>query len=369
LPKDPDFREVESARVHLVLPEKSLFAESQQPASASVIIKLGNDSILSKDKVNAITHLVASAVDSLDSNQVTVVDSAGRLLTSAGGDSSVMAGGQVFDQKMQIERSFEKRIVELISPVVGLGKIMARVTANIDFTSTESTDETVDPAKSAVLSESRTTAKKSENSAGSGGTAGAAGNQPGGAGGAGGSGSGNSDEGSEQVNYQVSKTTRKQITPMGSIKNLSVAIVVDGNYTPDKDGKPVYAARSTEELGKLEEVIKKAIGFSSDRGDQIKVESMQFQAVDLSTPATDSFLKNKNTYSFLLNIVGNALVVLVVLLVFFFVVRPMVKSWSSGSGGMEGQPRLVEGELQANVAQLVRADPLAAANAIKQWLK
>lgn len=365
-------KEVQSARVHLMLPEKSLFAESQQSATASVILKLGSDGALARDKVNSITHLVASAVDGLDSNQVTVVDNTGRLLTSGAGDDSIMAGGQVFDQKMQIERSIEKRIVELLAPVVGLGKVMARVTANIDFTSTESTDEIFDPTKSAIVSESRSTSKKTENGGGGGGAAGAAANLPGGGGAAGGGGnSGSEDGGTEQIAYQVSKTIRRQVTPMGSVKNLSVAILVDGTYA-DNNGEKVYAARSAEELAKLEDLIKKAIGYTQDRGDQIKIENMAFQATDLAPETTEGFLKDKTTYGFLVNIVGNVLVVLMLLLVFFFVVRPMVRSWGGVAGqvgAFEGNAPMLEGEIRTNVANLVRTDPLAAANAIRQWLK
>ncbi len=365
-------KEVQSARVHLVMPEKSLFAESQQSATASVILKLGSDGALSKEKVNSITHLVASAVDGLDSNQVTVVDNTGRLLTAGSSDESIMAGGQVFDQKIQIEKSIEKRIVELLSPVVGMGKVMARVTANIDFTSTESTDEIFDPTKSVVVSESRSNNKKTESSGSAGGAAGAASNLPGGgAAGTSGGGSGSEDGGSEQIAYQVSKTIRRQVTPMGSIKNLSVAILVDGNYT-EKDGKQEYAPRPADEVAKLEELTKKAIGYNLDRGDQIKIENMAFQSTDLAVGQTEGFLTEKTKYGFLINIIGNVLVVFMLLLVFFFVIRPLVRSWGSTSGGLQGldgNTPMLEGEIRSNVANLVRTDPLAAANAIRQWLK
>ncbi|MBX7148454.1 flagellar M-ring protein FliF [bacterium] len=363
-------REVESARVHLVLPEKSLFADSQQSATASVILKMGSGEALSRDKVNSITHLVASAVESLDPEQVTVVDSAGHLLTEGGGDGIASSGEKLFDQKTSIERSYEKRIVELLSPVVGLGKVIARVSSEIDFTQSESTDEILDPNKSAVVSESRTTAKRTESSSSTGGVAGASGNAPG-ATTSGGGGSGNSDEGSEQIAYQVSKTIKKTISPIGAVKKLSVAILVDGTYKDGANGEKTFTPRAADELAKYEDLVKKAIGFSQDRGDQIKVETLAFQAPEMPTGDDAKWYEKKTTYGFLISVIGNVMILIVVALVFFFVIRPLIKNWNGGRAGAldaNGTP-LLEGEVNANLAQLVKSDPMAAANAIREWLK
>lgn len=365
-------KEIESARVHLVLPEKSLFNESEQAATASVILKMGNGQSLDSGKVNAITHLVASAVNGLSSEEVTIVDTNGKLLTTGGGDANVMAGGQVFDQKMQIERSYEKRIVELLSPVVGLGKVIARVTAQIDFTRTESTDEIIDPTATAVMSESHTTSKKTESAGGSGGVAGAGANVPGGGSSASGGGSsGNADEASDQFTYEVSKTIRKQVSPVGAVKAMSVAILVDGTYTTNDKGEKTYAVRPPAELAKIEDLVKKAIGYNTERGDQIKVENMAFQTPEQMVTGADEWYKQKNTYGFIITMAGNGIVVVAVLLIFFLVIRPMVKSWTAakvGPLGPDGLP-LLEGQVTPNLAQLVRNDPMAAANAIRQWLQ
>ncbi len=160
--------EVEKARVHLVLPEKTLFTNNQQDTTASVILRLGKGGGLGADKVAAITHLVAGAVEGLTADRVTVLDSTGRLLSSGDSNSSMAAGQRVFDQKLQIERTYEKRIVDMLTPIVGVGKAVARVTANIDFTRTETTDNLVDPANVAVLSESRTNSQRTEGASGSG---------------------------------------------------------------------------------------------------------------------------------------------------------------------------------------------------------
>lgn len=364
-----NIREVQSTRVHLVLPEKSLFSESKQEASASVVLKLGNASTLNEATVRSIQHLVASAVEGLDPTKVTIVDTAGHMLAAGGEDSASAASSNVLDQKMQIERSYEHRIVELISPVVGLGKVIARVTATIDFTQTENTDESVDPQKVAVVSESRTAAKRSESSGSGGGAAGAGANLPGGAGGASGSsGSGNADESSEQITYAVSKTTLKKITPIGAVQKLSVAVLVDGLYD-QKDGKPVYKPRDAKEIGQIEELVKRAVGFDGDRGDQMKIENLEFKAPEFADQGEKTFAK-RTTNGFIISLVGNLLVVLVALLVILFVIRPLMQSYRTARGGGtgEGEQLMLEGGNAADVGQLVRADPAAAANAIKQWL-
>ncbi len=353
-------KEVEKARVHLALPEKSLFTESKQSGSASVILKLGNGGVLPMSTVYSITHLVASAVEGLDASQVTVVDSQGHLLTPSGGDSSLAAGGQAFDQKAQIEASYEHRIVEMLTPVVGLGKILARVTAEVDFTHVESTDEIIDPTKTAVVQESRTNSKKSEASgAGEGEAAATA--------------SGNNssaNEGSEQINYQVSKSVRHEVKPSGTVKKLSIAILVDGTYV-EKDKKQVYTPRPADEVKKIEDLVKNAVGFQTDRGDQMKVENMAFQTPEAQIEASEAWMKKRTTYGFLITILGNVLLVAVIMLVFFFVIRPLVSGWLGvrQGGTSEGGVPLLEGEVATDLGQLVRTNPSAAAEAIRRWLE
>jgi len=372
-----NIKEVEAARVHLVLPEKSLFADSHQSATASVILTLGNSQVLDRSKVNAITHLVATAVESLDADQVTVIDAQGHLLSSPAQDDGSSIAGGVLDQKLQVEKSYEKRVVELLNPVVGIGKVVARISVSMDFTRMESTDEIIDPTRTAILNESRTTSKKKESSAGSGGAAGTASNDAGG--GSGGASSGNSgsaDEGSEQISYQVSKTVRKQYSPVGAIKSLSVAILVDGNYTPDKTGKIVYSPRTQEELTKIEGLVKNAMGFDDKRGDQIKIENMPFQLPEVMTAESAAWYEKKTSNSFLVSIISNAILVLIGILVLLFVLRPLMKSYTQVRGGSQalgaGNPQaLLEAGngFRADVGQLIKSDPAAAAQAIRQWLK
>ncbi|MBF0492070.1 MAG: flagellar M-ring protein FliF [Deltaproteobacteria bacterium] len=354
-------REVEKARVHLVLPEKSIFSQSQQAASASVILKLGRSGALPENTVQSITHLVASAVEGLDSSNVTVVDSEGRLLSSPAGDASSVAGGQAYNQKNQIEKNLEHRIVDLLSPVVGVGKVMARVTADIDFTRSETTEETVDPNRTAVLQESKTKNKKSEadnaNSAAGSGNANGANSQ--------------ADENVEQTSYEVSKTVKKLITPIGAIKSLSVAILVDGNYVADKAGKKQYTPRAAEELTRIDELVKGAIGFTQARGDQVKITNLAFQAVDAQLDASsEAWYKQKNSNGFIISVIANVLIVVALLLVFLLVVRPLIASWNGASQRILG-PRAKRAALQSgsDVNQLVRVNPVAATAAIRKWLE
>lgn len=362
--------EVESARVHLVLPEKSLFADSQQSATASVIVKLGSGQSLSTASVSAITHLVGSAVEGLRPDQVTVIDTTGRLLTVGGGDPGMVAGGQAMDQKMQIEKAYERRVVELLTPIVGLGKVVARVTAGVDFTRTENTDESIDPGKVAVLSEQRSAAKRQESAGSAGGAAGAAANLPGGAGGGSGGGSGNSDESTEQITYAVSKSVTRKTTPMGALQKLSIAILVDGKYE-EKDGAKNYAPRASEEITQIEELVKSAVGFDTARGDQVKVQNMQFQSLDAQVEQAQEWYSQRSLFGFIGKVVANVLVVVMMLLVVLLVIRPLVQTWRAGQATIAGggnQPML-EGNVSADVGQLVQQNPMAAANAIRQWLQ
>lgn len=369
-------REIESARVHLVLPRQSLLSQSREEASASVILKLGSKGTLARSKVNAITHLVSSAVENLDPGKVSVIDTEGHLLTQGGGDSGVMASGQLFDQRIQIEKALEKRIVELLAPVVGYGKVIARVSSEIDFTRTESTNQLVDPSKVAVISESRSNSKAADSAGQTGGVAGAGSNLPGGAAGGatGGSGS-SSDDSSEQIQYEVSRSIVKTVNPNGKIEKLSVAILVDGTYQQPAEGAegeeagPVYQARSAEEITKIENLVKNAIGFNADRGDQIKVENLQFQTPDTALAQTN--YESKNTYGFLVTVISQVLILLMGLLVFFFVIRPLMRNWKEANPALgvgQGNPQLGSAP-NPQLIELVKNDPQAAANAIRLWLK
>ncbi len=351
-------REVEKARVHLVLPEKSIFAQSQQPASASVILKLGRSGALPESTVQSITHLVASAVEGLNASSVTVVDSEGRLLSSPAGDASSVAGGQAYNQKSQIEKNLEKRIVDLLAPVVGMGKVMARVTADIDFTRSETTEQIVDPNRTAVLQESKTKNKKND-SAGTGAEATGGNSQ--------------ADENVEQTSYEISKTIKKLVTPIGAIKSLSVAILVDGNYV-DQGGKKVYAARAPEELTRIDELVKGAIGFNQARGDQVKISNMAFQSVDTQLEASsEAWYAQKNSNGFIMSVIANVLIVVALILVFLLVIKPLMASWNGAFqkvlGGRSKNPALNAGQSGADVNQLVRVNPAAATAAIRKWLE
>lgn len=358
-------KEIESARVHLVLPEKSLFDESAERSTASVIVKLGGGGTLSKGRVSSITHLVASAVENLNASQVTVVDTAGKLLTSSNGDDSIAAGNQAFDQKASIERSYEDRIVALLSPVVGYGKVIARVTTDIDFTRVDTTTENVDPTKSAILKESRTTGNSKESTNSGGGNSGAGANLPGGnAGGTSGSGGASSDETSEEITYAVSRTKTRRMTPIGEIKKLSVAILVDGTYDKKEDGEKTYKARTEDEINKFSDLVKNAIGFSTDRGDQIKVDNIAFLDPEKEIAAEEPWFEKRTDNAFLMNVIGNSIAVVVFLLIFFFVIRPLMRAWRGEDSG-DGVD-MVDGT--AEIGQLVKHNPTAAMNAIRQWI-
>lgn len=367
--------EVEESRVHLVLPAKSLFGNDEQEVSASVIIKLGNGGI-SKNQVNSIVHLVASAVEDLDAAKVTVVDTQGHLLSN-GGDKDSIASGQVFEQKRSVERSLEQQISGLLEPIVGLGKVVARAAVDVDFSRLEEMVQKVDPKETVVLSE--TTSKKSEQGSsggGGGGVAGVAANLPGAGGAVGGGGGGStSDENTSSTNYDVTRITRKQIIPSGAIKKISMAVMLDGNYA-EADGKKTFTPRTAEEMAKFETMIKSAIGFNAERGDSIKLESMAFANLEDGLKNTDSFWAQRDKYSFMITIAINILIVLIALGVIMFVIRPIFKAWKERQDAVEGASGLsILGgsfdpeKLRGEIAKLVSANPQQTANVIRQWLQ
>ncbi len=367
--------EVEEARVHLVLPEKSVFSESQEEPRASIILKLGNGS-MGRSQVASIIHLVSSAVEGLDPQQITVVDTRGHLLSAAGGEETA-GSGRIFEQKKRIEKALETQVVSLLEPIIGLGKVVAKTTAEIDFSRLEEMIQKVDPNETVVLSESSTKSSSSGSTASAGGAAGASANLPGGAGGSSGASGSSADESTTSTKYDVTRITRKQIIPSGAIKKISMAVVVDGVYQ-DQEGEMVYVARSVDDLGKYESMVKSAIGFNTERGDVLSINSMQF--VDLNKMFKDeSMFAQRDQYSFIISIVVNVLIVIVALALFLFVIRPLIKAWREKNDAVEGADSAVfmpgmqalpdPDQMRSEIARLVSANPQQTATVIRQWMQ
>ena len=370
-----DIKEIEDTRVHLVIPEKSIFAQSRDVPTASIVVKLSQGTKMPQATVQSIVHLVSASVPNMDASKVTVVDTEGHLLTTDETDESVAS----FSKKQDVEQRYESKVRELLEPIVGMGKVQVQVTADLDFTSKETTEEKFDPESIAVRSEKHN--KVSEKTSG-GGVGGAVGAAPTG----GGESGKDKNEATESVDYEVSKQVQHVVSPTGEIKKLSVAVIVDGLYTADKDGKQQYAARPPEEIKNYEDLIKSAIGFQTDRGDQLKVMNLAFQNLDelfaqKSNSFWQEFLSSKNSYGFYLSIMINVIIAMIGVLIIMFVVRPVVSAFLGrrqlqGVGGSGGnmsldqqkqlllQDKQIKGELQKQALQ----DPDNMVNVLKSWL-
>ena len=318
---------VEQARVHLVIPEKSLFKDNEKPATASIVLKMKSNRALSASEVQGVVHLVSASIEGMDPEHVTVLDSRGKILSKGGSsDATSRMTSAMQENQRTYEKNVEERIQSLLDPVVGGGKSVARVTATFDFKQVERVEEKFDPESIAVRSEQRTEEKGSSTASGV--TAGVPGVQTNlgrtGAGGASGGGSKND----ETLNYEVSRSTAKIIEPVGALSKISIAVLVDGKYeTPAavKEGqiaKPKYLPRSPDELQKIETLVKSAIGYNPERGDQLTVQNIPFQ--DTGEAGSSETTPMWWTNPFFMSLAKNLIIGIGFLLLIMFVIRPLL---------------------------------------------
>lgn len=270
-----EFPQVERARVHLVLPHKSLFIEEQAPPSASVVLKLKDRAELGKKEITGIVNLVSMSVEGLEKSRITVTDMQGQPLYEPEEDGATVGlSSSQLEYKNEMERKLERRIQELLTPAVGPGKIIARVNAELDFSQRTIHRELFDPDATVLRSETR-----SEET-----TQGRA-NLDGGVPEANFRGDGFTGTQSTQdstretrtSNFEINREEQSIITPVGELKRLTVAVLVDGTYTtPEEGADPVYAPRTAEEMAEYERLVKSAIGFDPERADSVEVSNISF---------------------------------------------------------------------------------------------
>ncbi|HTU00106.1 MAG TPA: flagellar basal-body MS-ring/collar protein FliF [Rhizomicrobium sp.] len=308
---------IESARVHLVVPERQIFSREEQSPSASVVLKTRGQ--MERGQVQAIQHLVAAAVASLNPDRVAIVDDRGTLL--AGGDDKsgpdAMAEGEE-QHTTQFEDRLRTRIESIVGSVVGSGHTRVQVTADMNYNHTSETSETFDPDSKVVRSTQTVEQNSSDTNANSNSVsvASALPNQSGGSTDNTKSASGRTEE---TTNYEISKTTKTSTVDGGVVKHLSVAVVVDGA----KDGD--YKPRTPAEMKQIEALVKSTMGFDATRGDQVQVTSMAFAKIDTATatPAPTPLLGLDGAYWF--KIIEAAIFGVTALLIGFFVARPLIQ--------------------------------------------
>jgi flagellar M-ring protein FliF len=271
---------VKNVRVHLVIPERQLFAKEQPTPSASIILTMAGGAVLDKQQVSAIEHLVAAAVPGLKPNAVSIVDSTGTLLAAGSGDSDdSQLSGSSEEMRLGYENKIRRSIEELLQRTLGYGKIRAEVTADLDFDRVTTNSETFNPDGQVVRSTQTVEEKNNSSDAQPSDQVTVANNLPNPAGGGGGSAStsaSSSQRTEETVNYEISKETQVHIRETGQIKKLSVAVLVDGTYATAPDGTNAYTPRSAQELDQISKLVKSAIGYDEKRGDTVEVVNMRF---------------------------------------------------------------------------------------------
>ena len=259
---------VQSSRIHLALPARSNFLGQEEKPSASVVVDLKPGYHLSPDQVQGIVNLVASSVPKLSADKVTVIDSSGRPLKEIVPAAASTEAEKLNQLKLKHEQEMERRIETMLDPVLGAGKVVVRANVQINPQETQMTKEQFDPQNRVVRSQ-----RQAVDDAGlkGGGVPGVQSNIPGGEAGRTAAEAG-SRRSSEMVTYEVGRTTSRIMEPRGQVQKLSVAVLVDGTYQKDK-----YIPRSKEEIEVIKGMVKRAVGFDADRGDEIEVANVPFK--------------------------------------------------------------------------------------------
>ncbi len=392
---------VKSARVHLALHKPSVFVREKQKPTASVLLNLHGGRVLEQPQVNAIVHLVASSVPNLLASNVTVVDQQGTLLSG----SERQTGANSLDPKQlgyihDIERSIVKRVESIVSPLVGANNVRAEATAEVDFSRTEQAAEIYKPnqlpneqpaIRSQQSAESQTLARS-----GTGGIPGALTNQPpqpatapiaGTPGATGQTATGATTPYNMQkqatTNYEVDKTIRYTQQPMGGIKRLAVAVVVNYKQQIEK-GKTTLVPLSDAEKTQITELVKEAMGFNEARGDSLNVLNASFALPEVVEEKKVPIWKRADIWSLGMTIGKYILGGAVIMYLFFMYVRPMLRRLSSiqfapppppvSAAPVESGPQVKppsQRGYQENLnaaKQMAKQDPKVVANVVKNWV-
>ncbi len=387
---------VESARVHLAIPKQSAFARKSSKPAASVVLNLYPGRVIDDVQTAGIVNIVASSVPGMDTEQVTVVDDKGRLLSSKGGQSNMMLSSTQFDYTRKLEESYVRRILDIISPIVGNEGVRAQVVADVDFTALEETKENYLPDQKAVRSEQLF--EQSANQPAVMGIPGALTNQPP----AGGStnkaqnntnqtamASGNNSSRAVR-NYEIDRTISHTQQAPTKLQRLSVAVIVDYRTTVSKKGKVKRQPLSEEEMQFVTALVREAVGLNEKRGDTINVVNTQFKLPEEVEPMTEPPIWEQ---AWVLNLAKQILGGLVVLLIAFGVLRPMLSNLAKqGKGTVATMAALPAGEqleqlpagedrltltnqspadsqqLKTIASTMVKEDPKRAASVLNTWV-
>ena len=390
---------VQAARVHLALPNQNGFFREQQKPSASVVLTLYPGRALDRAQIAGIGHLVSSSVPELSPKAVSVLDQTGALLSGAPDAAALGLDAQQLQYVAQLESNYSRRIVDILEPVVGRDNVRVQVTAEVDFSQTESTAEQYAPNQGenarATLRSQQTSEQAGSSSGAPAGVPGAASNQPplpasapltGSAQPLQGmqSGAAGSSRRDSVVNYEVDKTVRVTRAATGSVKRLNAAVVLNYRAAADKNARP--APLPDDEVEKLTAVVREAIGYSQDRGDSIKVINTPFRADPVPAPVELPLWKQPELLQLLRAAAVPAALALVALLVVFGLVRPAMKAALPPPAPRAKQLAVVDDALPladaappaieapkglaqlADARRLAKEQPAVVAGVVQEWI-
>jgi len=329
---------VRSARVHLAIPKQTAFARDRKKPKASVTIDLFAGRVLEQGQITAISHMVAASIPSLEANDVTVIDQKGRLLTSPDSSTDMRISSTQFDHRKRLEEYYMKRIEGILSPIVGDGGVRAQVSADIDFTVTEQTQESFNPDLPAVRSE-QTLEERRTGAQSLSGVPGSLSNQP-------------PEDGDVNLaagdpsaapvsstiratrNYELDRTISHIRSGGGDIRRLSVAVVLDDKQSVSEGGETVRTPLTEDELARITSLVKEAIGFNGQRGDSVNVINTSFTLPPEVEPLPEpSFMDNPDLWNGAKQVLAGA----VIFFLLFGVLRPVLKELASKGKVMPAQ--------------------------------
>ena len=384
---------VDHARVHLVIPKETLFVRERPKGKASVTIKTKAGQSLSERQVQGIVHLVSSSVEGIGADNVVVVDVKGNLLTgSQEASAGATRSSSNYQHKRRVEKELEKNILLMLEDALGQGMIIARVTADLDFEKNDQTEEIYDP-DSAVVRSSQTASESVVGAMPPGGVIGAQAQLPAGQteGGAGTAGQPSKRDKNNQVqNFEINKITRVVSKPTGVVKKLSVAVMINGTMAENADGEEEYKARTQEDMDKYLQIVQSAVGYNEERGDQIKVENIQFdRSVEIQR---EQEMKQDKQIDLAFQVGKYILGLIFVIMFFTRVIRPII-NWMTTSVEVvaeeeeevetrseeqlreeEEMKRLEEGlasatEMRQSVTDFIEKDPAYTAGVMRKWMR
>jgi flagellar M-ring protein FliF len=400
-----ELNNVRTARVHLAIPKQSVFVRDKKPAKASVVVNLFAGRQLVEGQVAAITHMVSSSVPEMTNADVTIVDQRGHLLTSPERESMMAMSDKQLEYVQKVEKLYIRRIEDILTPIVGLGGVRAQVSAEVDFTMTEQTQESYNPDMAALRSE-QVSEEQRVGALGATGIPGALSNTPPAAGVApeniadleGGVASqqpGSNSKNSTR-NYELDRTISHTRLAPGAVRKLSVAVLVDERRTLDEAGEVISVPLTEGEMTRINALVMDTIGFNKARGDSLNIVNAPFVAPEAVEDLPEVSLLEQ---PWLMDLVKQVLGGLVVLFLIFGVIRPAFKDMTKvpvtemantegAQVGADGAPLLPNGQNAGgtpeelaklatgsekvedrltNVRSLVQQDPALVASVMKNW--